>query len=153
MLASITSVFGLPVGPGFQATLFTATLGAVGGTLLGRSVVQNLLLLIPGAGVILRGMISGATAALFTTALGEAHITALACFMAAHPGKVPTGQEIASSLKTEMARTNPFGRKKPADAQISLTVKHAPRDAENVIRPKAGRFSSGRSLRELRLAS
>jgi uncharacterized protein (DUF697 family)/GTPase SAR1 family protein len=156
MLASITSVFGLQVNIGFQATLFTAILGAVGGTLLGRSVVQNLLLLIPGAGVILRGMLSGATAAVFTTALGEAHITALSCFISANPGRVPTGQEIATGLKAEMARTNPFGRKKSKETNVEpaeLKLKKAPRDAANVIRPRVGRFSSGRSHRDLRLAS
>lgn len=156
MLASITSVFGLPVSPAFQATLFSATMGAVGGTLLGRSVVQNLLLLIPGAGVILRGMIAGATAAVFTTALGEAHITALSCFMQAHPGKVPTGEEIAAGLRDEMSRKNPFakkGRHTPAAARPEIKIEHAPRDADNVIRPRVGRFTAGRSFRELRLAS
>lgn len=155
MLASITSVFGLPVGPGFQATLFSAIMGAVGGTLLGRSLVQNLLLLIPGAGVILRGLISGATAAVFTTALGEAHITALSCFMKANPDKVPTGQEIAASVKEEMAKTNPFNRKKrtapvtpPADPK-----NHTSRDPGGVRRPRARRFSSRRTFRDLRPVS
>ena len=40
----------------------------------GRTLVVNLLKMIPGVGSLTGGVISGATAALLTTALGEAYI-------------------------------------------------------------------------------
>jgi uncharacterized protein (DUF697 family) len=52
----------------------TSALGTGGATVLGRTVVTNLLKLVPGAGTITGGVISGTTAGLITTALGEAYI-------------------------------------------------------------------------------
>jgi hypothetical protein len=74
MLASIT---GLRIDTAFFTTLVSSTLAGAGGTLLGRSVLGAFLLLMPGAGPFLNGLISGVTAGLFTTAFGEAHIAAI----------------------------------------------------------------------------
>ena len=57
-----------------KSTLVTSVVGTTGATILGRTVVSNLCKLIPGAGSIAGGVISGATASLMTTALGEAYI-------------------------------------------------------------------------------
>ena len=48
--------------------------GTAGATFAGRTIVSNLLKMIPGVGTALGGTISGATAAVLTTALGEAYI-------------------------------------------------------------------------------
>jgi uncharacterized protein (DUF697 family) len=108
MLASITAAFGLPVNKAFLATLVSATMSGVGGTFAGRSLVANLLLLIPGAGVLLHGVISGTTAALFTLAFGEAHITAISFLLKENPEKNPSAEQIGLKLVEEMGRRSPF---------------------------------------------
>ncbi len=74
MLAGITAVFGIPVDKAAIAAILSATLGTGGMTLLGRTIVTNLIKLIPGAGSVVGGAISAATAAALTSALGEAYI-------------------------------------------------------------------------------
>ena len=74
MLARITAVFGIPIEKAALAAILSATLGTGGLTILGKTVVTNLLKLIPGAGSVIGGTISAATAAALTSALGEAYI-------------------------------------------------------------------------------
>lgn len=74
MIASITVAFGLKVDKGIITSFISSILGTAGATLAGRSMVAGLFKLIPGAGTIIGGAISGGTAALITTALGEAYI-------------------------------------------------------------------------------
>ena len=112
MLASITATFGLRVDTAFFATLVSSTLAGAGGTLLGRSVLGAFLLLIPGAGPFLNGLISGITAGLFTTAFGEAHIAAISKLIRDNPNRHPTAEQIAIRLREEMARRNPFNKEK-----------------------------------------
>lgn len=77
MLASITAVFGLNISKSLLTCFVSSTLGAGGATILGRTIASNLLKLIPGVGTAVGGTISGATAGLLTTALGEAYIKLL----------------------------------------------------------------------------
>ncbi len=74
MIASITVIFGLNISKSFITGFVSSTIGAAGTTILGKTVVSNLLKLIPGVGTGVGGMISGTTAGLLTTALGEAYI-------------------------------------------------------------------------------
>lgn len=78
MMAHITAVFGVSMD---KATV-TALIGAVGGTtsatFLGRYLTANVLKLVPGAGSVVGGSVSGVTAALVTTALGMSYIEILA---------------------------------------------------------------------------
>jgi uncharacterized protein (DUF697 family) len=110
MLASITATFGLRTETAFFTTLVSSTLAGAGGTLLGRSVLGAFLLLIPGAGPFLNGLISGVTAGLFTTAFGEAHIAAISHLV--RDNYHPTAEEISSRLREEMGRRNLFHKKK-----------------------------------------
>ena len=55
-------------------SFISSTIGTAGTTILGKSMVSNLFKLIPGVGTGVGGMISGSTASLLTTALGEAYI-------------------------------------------------------------------------------
>src|ERR1700722_19571877 len=112
MLASITATFGLRVDTAFFATLVSSTLAGAGGTLMGRSVLGAFLLLIPGAGPILNGLISGITAGLFTTAFGEAHIAAISHLIQDYPNQNPSAEQVANGLREEMARRNPFNKKR-----------------------------------------
>ena len=85
------------------------------------------LLLIPGAGPFLNGLISGITAGLFTTAFGEAHIAAISQLIRDNPSRHPTAEQIASRLREEMARRNPFNKEKPKrnlDYRPALLLEH-----------------------------
>jgi uncharacterized protein (DUF697 family) len=74
MMASITVIFGFDMDKSVLTSLVTTIVGTSGATLAGKTVVSNIFKLIPGLGSIAGGMISGATASLLTTALGEAYI-------------------------------------------------------------------------------
>lgn len=74
MITSITVTFGFAVNKSIITALLSSTIGSGGATLLGRTVVSNLLKLIPGIGTVGGGAISAGTAAAITTALGEAYI-------------------------------------------------------------------------------
>ncbi|MCR4814603.1 MAG: GTP-binding DUF697 domain-containing protein [Lachnospiraceae bacterium] len=74
MLASITAIFDLSLEKSAIAAITTATLGTAGATVAGKTAVSGLLKLIPGAGSVAGGFISGSVAAALTAALGEAYI-------------------------------------------------------------------------------
>lgn len=74
MLASITAIFDLSLEKSAIAAITTATLGTAGATIAGKTAVSGLLKLIPGAGSVAGGVISGSVAAALTAALGEAYI-------------------------------------------------------------------------------
>ena len=74
MIASITVIFGFDVNKSILTAFLSSTIGAGGATLLGKTVVSNLIKLIPGAGSVVGGAISSGTAGLITAALGEAYI-------------------------------------------------------------------------------
>lgn len=74
MIAGITAIFGMEVNKSFLTSFVSATLGTAGTTVLGKTVVSNLLKLIPGVGTVAGGAISGATAGLLTAALGESYV-------------------------------------------------------------------------------
>lgn len=74
MIASITVIFGFDVNKSILTAFLSSTLGLGGATLLGKTVVSNLVKLIPGVGIVAGGAISAATAGVLTAALGEAYI-------------------------------------------------------------------------------
>ena len=74
MIASITAIFGMEVSTSLLTGFVSSTIGTAGATVLGKAIVSNVLKLIPGIGTGVGGLISGATAGLLTTALGEAYI-------------------------------------------------------------------------------
>ena len=74
MMASVTVLFGFNINKSALAGLVSSVFGVSGATVTGKTIVSNLLKMIPGAGTLIGGAISGSTAALLTTALGEAYI-------------------------------------------------------------------------------
>lgn len=92
MLVKITSSFGLSVKKAAMVGVISATIGTTGTTILGKSAVSNLLKFIPGAGTVIGGAISGATAAALTASLGEAYIAIMI--------KVTKGEMEISDLAT-----------------------------------------------------
>ena len=75
MIASITAIFGFDVNKSVLAAFLSATIGTGGATILGKTVVSNLLKMIPGAGSVAGAAISAGTASVITAALGEAYIS------------------------------------------------------------------------------
>lgn len=102
MIAGITVVFGIDVNKGIITALLSSTLGTGGATVLGKTVVSNLLKLIPGAGSVVGGVISAATAGVITAALGEAYISVMEMVyngeMKAEDINSAKGKEIMSSM-------------------------------------------------------
>jgi len=74
MIAGITVIFGMDVSKSFLTSFVSATIGSAGATVLGKTIVSNLLKLIPGVGTVTGGFISGTTAGILTTALGTAYL-------------------------------------------------------------------------------
>lgn len=74
MIASITVIFGFDVNKSIITSLLSSSIGAGGATILGKTVVTNLIKFIPGAGTVAGGAISAGTAGVITAALGEAYI-------------------------------------------------------------------------------
>lgn len=102
MLAGISSAFGLDLTTGFLATLVAASAGSAGATVLGKTIVSNLIKLVPGAGSAAGAMISGATAASLTTSLGEIYIATLEALFTDSPGQAPSAEQIIKEFKSRL---------------------------------------------------
>ncbi len=74
MIAHITSIFGVHINKSIITALISSLVGISSATFAGRTIVSNVLKLIPGAGIIIGGTIQGGTASIITTALGLAYI-------------------------------------------------------------------------------
>lgn len=74
MIAGITVIFGMDVSKSFLTSFVSSTIGSAGATVLGKTIVSNLLKFIPAVGTVAGGMISATTAGMITTALGEAYL-------------------------------------------------------------------------------
>ena len=77
MCARITATFGIDLDKATAANLVVALAGVTGVTVTGKLVVSNLLKLIPGAGSVAGGVISGTTAAILMQALGRTYVAVL----------------------------------------------------------------------------
>ncbi len=74
MIAGIAAAYGVSLDIASVTALISATIGTAGTTVLGKTIVSNLIKFIPGVGSVAGGAISAATAAALTAALGEAFI-------------------------------------------------------------------------------
>jgi len=100
MIAGITAVFGIDISKSFLTAFVSSTIGGAGATVLGKTIVSNILKIIPGVGTALGGAISGATAGLLTTALGMAYIKIMEMVYKGEMTKEQfTGQEGKDTMK------------------------------------------------------
>ncbi len=106
MLAGITAVFGLDLNKSFLIALISATVTGAGATVLGKTIFTNLIKLIPGAGTIVGGAISAATAGALTTAFGEAYIATLSALTKEKVISDITNDEILKEFKDRFKRKN-----------------------------------------------
>ena len=74
MMMAINKVFEFDIERDALTSLATAVIGVGGATVVGKTVVSNLLKFIPGVGSIAGGAISAGTAGIITLALGKAYI-------------------------------------------------------------------------------
>lgn len=77
MLVKITTIFGLPIEKAVLTAIISSVAGVSGTTLIGKTLVSNLLKFIPGIGTIAGGTISASVASMMTLALGIAYINVL----------------------------------------------------------------------------
>ena len=74
MIASITVIFGFDVSKSIISALLSSSIGAGGATLLGKTVVTNIIKFIPGAGTAIGSAISAGTPGGISAGFGEAYI-------------------------------------------------------------------------------
>lgn len=100
LLAHITAIFGISMDKATVASLVAAIGGTGGATYAGRYIVSNVIKLIPGAGTIVGGLISGATASAITTALSMSYIEVLSIIANGEKdGKYPDLKNINKLMK------------------------------------------------------
>lgn len=74
MMAAINGAFKINVKEDVLKSLVLTALGVGGATVVGKTIATNLIKLFPGAGSVVGGTISAATAGALTLALGKAYI-------------------------------------------------------------------------------
>ena len=74
MIAKITNVFGLSLDKALIMAIISSAAGTTGTTFAGKTLVTNMLKMIPGAGTVAGGVISASVAASLTFSLGLAYI-------------------------------------------------------------------------------
>ena len=74
LMATIAGIFKINVKKDGLKTLAIAAIGVGGTTVLGKTIVSNVLKLVPGVGSVAGGAISGGTAGAITLAMGKAFI-------------------------------------------------------------------------------
>lgn len=109
MIAAITATYGINVNKSIMTGFITSLVGTAGTTLAGRTIVSNLLKMIPGVGTVVGGTISGVTAAILTTALGEAYVYLMEMILKGEIDindldSVDTKEKIKSIFKKELRR-------------------------------------------------
>lgn len=101
MLGGITAVFGIPIEKGTITAIVSATIGTAGTTVLGKTIVANLIKFIPGIGSVAGSVISGSTAATLTIALGEAYIIIMTMI---YKGELSVSELSSDKGKKEITR-------------------------------------------------
>lgn len=105
MLAHITSIFGVKVDKDLLVAIASGVGGIAGATIAGKTLVANLIKLIPGAGTLIGGAISGATASTLTTALAFSYIEVMKRVAAnQYEGKVAKNEDISQMMYDELKK-------------------------------------------------
>lgn len=100
MLARLTVIFGVPINKSLMTSTISGVLGTGGATLLGRTIVANIVKFIPGVGTVAGGTISGTTAAMITAALGFAYNRVMVNMAKRlYSGKTITEKEMVDLMK------------------------------------------------------
>lgn len=123
MMSHITAIFGISLDRTSIASILGAIGGTSGATYLGRYIVSNLIKLIPGAGTVAGGIISGGTASVLTSALALSYIEVLAFIAKGEvKGEYPDLRNIGELMHTRLQERLKNG-KNDADLQELLPQK------------------------------
>ncbi|WP_035052685.1 GTPase [Carnobacterium pleistocenium] len=121
LLAHITAIFGISMDKSTIASLVAAIGGTGGATFAGRYIVSNVIKMIPGAGTVVGGFISGSTAAIITTALSMSYIEVLTIIAAGEKdGKYPDLKNIEILMREKFQERLKKGSK--IDKKIDITT-------------------------------
>lgn len=104
LIAKITNIFGFPNSRALIQTIISAIAGTGTATLIGKSLVSNILKFIPGVGTITGGLISGTVASSLTTALAFAYIKVCEKLSEVDDLNELTHQDIAKMVKEQFAK-------------------------------------------------
>lgn len=103
MMSHITAIFGVSLDRASVVTILGAIGGTSGATYLGRYIVSNLVKLIPGAGTVAGGIISGTTASVLTSALAMSYIEVLTLMAKRElKGEAVSLSEISQAMKENL---------------------------------------------------
>lgn len=98
MMAHITAIFGVEMDKKQWLMLVSVVGGTSGTTALGKWTSSNVLKLIPGAGTVLGGVISGTIASILTAALGMSYIEILTLMLKKEQANQPFTMEQMKEL-------------------------------------------------------
>lgn len=116
MIAKITAIFGVSYDRAMITSLVGAMAGIGGAVVTGRMLATNLLKLVPGAGTLVTGMISGATAASITMAMARIYIEALKeVSRREYSGEKVLPEEIRRLVEHELRKYMARSQRDPAD--------------------------------------
>jgi uncharacterized protein (DUF697 family)/predicted GTPase len=105
MLAHITATFGLTIEKALLTAIISSVAGVSSTTIMGKSLVSNLLKFIPGVGTIAGGAISASVASLLTLTLGLAYINVLKyIFEEELKGNDVSSESIKEKMKEEFKK-------------------------------------------------
>lgn len=105
MLAKITAIFGINHDKALITTVISSVAGIGGAVTGGRYIVTNLLKMIPGAGTLAVGAISGTTAAAITSAMAYAYIEVMKYVATKeYSGESISNSEITKIMKDELSK-------------------------------------------------
>ena len=150
-MATICGIYGIDISKDGLKMLATAAVGTGGATLIGKSIVTNILKLIPAAGSIAGGAISAGTAGIVTLAMGKAFIKV--CNLV-KVGKLSEkdltskkGKQILSEQFREQLKNNKK-EKKTDKSLVNKTERHMLNipdnyKTSNVKQPKENKLPSG----------
>ena len=103
MLASISAVFGLDLSKSVLTTLVSSVIGSSAATIGGKAIVSGLLKFIPGVGTLAGAAISGTTASILTTTIGELYIATLSLLFEKSKGEPPKAEDIEKTFKEKLS--------------------------------------------------
>ena len=105
MIAKITSIFGISYDRAMLTSIVGAMAGIGGAVVTGRALTTNLLKLVPGAGFVITGAISGSTAASLTLTMSKIYISALKeVSRREYQGETILPEEIKQLVESEMKK-------------------------------------------------
>lgn len=99
MFAGVTTTYGLNLSEGFLSTLVASIIGTPTAALSGPLIVGSLLKLIPGAGTLIGGAITGTVAAALATSIGMAYIEVLHRLYEVNAGEPPSAEDVIDQIQ------------------------------------------------------